>query len=254
MPGVLIPDSSDGFADKRPVGTNGTVRTRLRRSFFEASPVYPILDAGWFGDRDPGPVLRAFAREGIRIVQFRAKGVPTGAFLRWVSAGVRGGRGSGIRVVVNDRADVALLSGADGVHLGQTDLSAGAARRLLGTDAIIGRSTHSPDELRKARREPADYLAVGPVFETATKTDSAPVVSLAGVAEARRMFDGPLVAIGGITTRSITSVLEAGADAAAVVSAVSGTSPREIADKARVLVAAASAAKRPGTDAYADNP
>ena len=188
-------------------------------------------------------------------MQFRAKGMATGALLRWVTAGVRGASGSGVRVVVNDRADVALLSGADGVHLGQADLSAGAARRLLGAEAIIGLSTHTGDELRAARREPVDYLAVGPVFETPTKGDSAPVVSLSGVLRARSLFDGPLVAIGGITGSRVASVLEAGADAAAVVSAVSGSSAPEIAGKARVLLTeAARAARQPGSDSPADSP
>ena len=142
-------------------------------------------------------------------------------------------------MLVNDRADVALLTGADGVHLGQHDLSARAARRLLGARAVIGLSTHTGEEMRAARREPVDYLAVGPVFETPTKADSAPVVSLKGVRQARRLYEGPLVAIGGISHSRIRGVLAAGADAAAVISAVSGSSPREIAGRARALLAEA---------------
>ena len=212
---------------------------------FAASPVYPILDAGVFGDRDPGPVLRVLGSAGIRIVQLRGKGLPSGAFASWVSAGVRGVEDRGVRVVVNDRADVALLTGADGVHLGQEDVSARAARRLLGRRAVIGLSTHTRAEMELARREPADYLAVGPVFDTATKADSAPVVSLSGVREARELYRGPLIGIGGISRARIPSVLAAGADAVAVIAAVSGASSREIADKARVLLAAARS--RPGT-------
>ena len=238
------PGSSGVSADRDSI--EPTPGSWCSRSFFTASPVYPILDAGVLGDRDPGPVLRALGAAGIRIVQLRGKGAEAGAFLAWVSAGVRGVQGSGVRVVVNDRADVALLTGADGVHLGQDDLSARAARRLLGRRAVIGLSTHTRAEVELARREPADYLAVGPVFDTATKADSAPVVSLSGVREARELYRGPLVAIGGISRTRVRSVLAAGADAAAVISAVSGASPREIGERARALLAAAGSRPGPG--------
>lgn len=233
------PGSSGVLADRDASGFEDTTASWCSRAFFAASPVYPILDASNFGERDPGPALRALASAGIRIVQLRGKGLPAGAFVSWVSAGVRGAARCGVRVVVNDRADVALLAGADGVHLGQDDVSARAARRLLGRRAVIGLSTHTRAEVELARREPADYLAVGSVFETATKADSAPVVSLSGVREAREFYPGPLIAIGGITRDRIGSVLAAGADAAAVISAVSGVSIREIADKAAALLAAA---------------
>ena len=236
---VSTPGSSSALADRESIEDDRPAGSWCSRAFFAGSPVYPILDANVFGERDPGPVLRALGRAGIRIVQFRGKGISGGAFTAWVSAGVRGAAASGVRLVVNDRADVALLSRADGVHLGQGDLSAQAARRLLGGRAVIGLSTHTREELRLARDEPVDYLAVGPVFETATKRDAAPVVSLSGVREARRLYPGPLVAIGGISGRRIGSVLAAGADGAAVISAVSGSSPREIADRARALLAEA---------------
>ena len=230
---------SSGVSADRESSVFATAASWCSRSFFAASPVYPILDAEVFGDRDPGPALRALGAVGIRIVQLRAKALPAGAFASWVSAGVRGAAGCGVRVVVNDRADVALLTGADGVHLGQDDVSVRAARALLGRRAVIGVSTHNRAEAEVASREPADYLAVGPVFDTATKADSAPVVSLSGVREARELHRGPLIAIGGISRARIRSVLAAGADAAAVISAVSGASPREIGDRARALLAVA---------------
>ncbi len=233
------PGSSGVSADRGASGTNPRAGSWCSRAFFAASPVYPIVDASLFGDGDPGPVLRALGAAGIRLVQLRGKGMPSGAFVSWVSAGVRAASAHGVRVLVNDRADVALLTGADGVHLGQHDLSARAARRLLGPRAVIGLSTHNREEMRAARREPVDYLAVGPVFETPTKADSAPVVSLEGVRQARRRYEGPLVAIGGISQSRIRAVLAAGADAAAVISAVSGSSPREIAGRARALLAVA---------------
>lgn len=244
---VSTPGSSDVWADRNSSGF-ATAASWWSRAFFAASPVYPILDAGVFGDRDPGPALHALGVAGLRIVQLRGKGLPAGAFVSWASAGVRGAAGSGVHVVVNDRPDVALLAGADGVHLGQDDVSARAARRLLGDRAMIGLSTHTREDVELARREPADYLAVGPVFDTATKADSAPVVSLAGVREARESYRGPLIAIGGIGRAEIRSVLAAGADAAAVISAVSGTSPGEIADKALALLAAARSRPEAGSD------
>jgi len=116
------------------------------------------------------------------------------------------------------------------------------------TRAVIGLSTHTPAEMELARREPADYLAVGPVFDTATKADSAPVISLAGVREARELYRGPLIAIGGISRARIRPVLAAGADAVAVISAVSGASPREIAGRARGLLDAAGSPARGRTE------
>ena len=240
------PVSSGVSADRDSIRAERTAASWCSRAFFAASPVYPILDAGVLGDRDPGPALRALGTAGVRIVQLRGKGLAAGAFASWVTAGVRGAAGSGVRVVVNDRADVALLTGADGVHLGQCDVSARAARSLLGRRAVIGLSTHTRAEVELARREPADYLAVGPVFNTASKADSAPVVSLSGVREARELYRGPLIAIGGINRARIRSVLAAGADAAAVISAVSGVSPHEIAERARAMLAAAGS--RPAAD------
>lgn len=233
------PGSSGVSTDRDSLEIVRTAASWCSRSFFAASPVYPILDASVFGERDPAPAIQALGTLGVRLVQLRAKGLPSGAFASWVSAGMRGAAESGVRVLVNDRADVALLTEADGVHLGQADLPVRRARRLLGPRAVIGLSTHTREELRLARSEPADYLAVGPVFETATKSDSAPVVSLSGVREARRLYGGPLVAIGGIGPRRIGPVLAAGADAAAVISAVSGGSPGEITERARALLAAA---------------
>ena len=237
---VSTPGSLGVSTDRHSISTERGASSWCSRAFFQAAPVYPILDASRFGDLDPGPALGALGAAGIRVVQLRGKELASGEFLSWVAAGVRGGAGSGVRVVVNDRADIAALSGAAGVHLGQDDLSPNAARRLLGDSAVIGRSTHTLEELHVARDEPVDYLAMGPVFETSTKADAAPVVALSGVREARTLYQGPLVGIGGISRSRIGPVLAAGADAVAVISAVSAASPEEIADRARALLAAAS--------------
>lgn len=121
-------------------------------------------------------------------------------------------------LIINDRADVAVLAGAVGVHLGQDDLPVASARALLGKEKIIGLSTHNQEQLEAAQALAVDYLALGPVFATATKADTEPVVGLDRLRELRRRTDRPLVAIGGITTENAASVLAAGADSVAVIS------------------------------------
>lgn len=209
------------------------------RSGFFGAPLYPIVDTAVFGDEDPGPVVRALADAGVRTVQLRSKSMSAGAFLRWVEAGVRAAEDVDVRIIVNDRADVALLAAADGVHLGQDDLSCGAARSLLGDEAVIGLSTHSESQVMAGGSGAHDYLAIGPVFETGTKKDTAPVVGLGGVRTARSRYDGPLVAIGGITEARVAETLAAGADAVAVVSAIAGDSPAAVRERAESLIAAA---------------
>ncbi len=192
-----------------------------------------------FGDSDPGPILRALAAGGARLAQLRGKSLRAGALFSWVAAGLRGASGTGLRILVNDRADVALLAGAAGVHLGQDDLSGGAARALLGNEAVVGRSTHAAAEVLASGSGPYDYLAVGPVFGTRTKDDPAPQVGLAGVREARARYDGPLVAIGGISIPRVREVLDAGADAVAVIAALYAPSARGVRDRAEALIAEA---------------
>jgi thiamine-phosphate pyrophosphorylase len=119
--------------------------------------------------------------------------------------------------VINDRADIAVLSGADGVHLGQTDLAAEAARRIAGRGALIGRSTHTVTELEAAAKEPVDYIAIGPVFGTSTKVTGHGAVGLAMVRRAAA-YGKPVIAIGGITVDNAASVIEAGAQSVAVIS------------------------------------
>ena len=120
--------------------------------------------------------------------------------------------------IVNDRADVALLAGADGAHLGQDDLPIELARRLLRPGMIVGSSTHSITQVEEADRSSADYVALGPIFPTQSKERPDPTVGLEGVRVARKVTGKPLVAIGGITVENACSVIEAGADAVAVIS------------------------------------
>jgi thiamine-phosphate pyrophosphorylase len=146
----------------------------------------------------------------------RAKRLPSGAFLEAAASLTLLAHGRGAVLIVNDRADIARLSGADGVHLGQDDLDPASARRLLGTAAMIGRSTHTEAQLEAAANEPVDYIAVGPVFATSTKATGYDAVGLAMVRRAARL-GRPVVAIGGITLDSAASVLEAGAASVAVI-------------------------------------
>lgn len=126
--------------------------------------------------------------------------------------------GSRVQLVMNDRADLCLAAGFDGLHVGQDDLSPGSARSIIGSQRWLGVSTHNPEQLAEADKTSADYLAIGPVFGTTSKDNPDPVVGLEGVCRARELTRKPLVAIGGITHANARSVIEAGADAVAVIS------------------------------------
>jgi thiamine-phosphate pyrophosphorylase len=123
-----------------------------------------------------------------------------------------------IRLIMNDRADLALVAEFDGVHVGQDDLSPESVRRIIGPERWLGVSTHNPEQLREADLTSADYLAIGPVFSTSGKDKPDPIVGLDGVRQARQLTRKPLVAIGGITRANAASVIEAGADSVAVIS------------------------------------
>ncbi len=193
------------------------------------SPLYPILDVdiaasqGW----TVPDLARACCDGGARLLQVRAKTLGSGAFLSLADEVVGVGRPYGADVIVNDRADLARLSGAAGVHVGQEDLDPAAARHVVGSSAIVGRSTHTLTQIASARREPISYLAVGPVFGTASKDTGYQAVGLALVSEAARSGTAssegggealPIVAIGGITLERAASVIAAGAASVAVIS------------------------------------
>ena len=129
-----------------------------------------------------------------------------------------------------------MAIGAQGVHLGQDDLSPGAARRLLGDEAVIGYSTHSVEQARQALTLPIDYLAIGPIFDTATKSDTSPTLGLEGLRAVRKAVgEVPLVAIGGISHANAGAVIEAGADSVAVISALL-SDPDQITETTRALL------------------
>lgn len=205
---------------------SGPDRSPPRRTGAPAppGPVYAIADVGVLkgssGQAVPETVA-VMARAGCGWIQLRAKSVSDREFYALALECREAVRGTGSSLWIDDRPDIAVLSGAAGVHLGQTDLPPAAARRAVGPGLWIGSSTHDPQQVRAADRDEAvDVIAIGPVFETGTKENPDPVVGLGMVRRARALTGKPLVAIGGIDHTNIGDVIAAGADAAAVISAV----------------------------------
>ena len=165
-------------------------------------------------------------RGGADVVQLRGKDLSSAELYLEALALRRLTRSLGVPLIINDRVDIALAVDADGVHLGQDDLPVAAARRLLGPDKIIGLSTHSLEQVRAACAQDIDYLSIGPIFPTRTKLIEGPL-GLDLVREARTFVRVPIVAIGGISEKNIAEVRRAGADIAAVVSAVVGAADVE---------------------------
>ena len=189
--------------------------------------LYLVTDRTLSLGRSTVEVVRAAIRGGVSCVQLREKGCSTREFMdeaRLLKALLAG---TGVPLFINDRLDVALAVGADGVHLGQNDLPIADARRLVGNRMIIGISAESVADAIRAEAEGADYIGASPVFTTPTKTDTAPPLGLDGLRAIRRAVQLPLVAIGGINADNAAQVLRAGADGLAVVSAiVSAPCPR----------------------------
>ncbi|MBB5338170.1 thiamine phosphate synthase [Tunturiibacter gelidoferens] len=184
--------------------------------------LYPIVDDGFLVSR--GFTVERFAKElraaGVGLLQYRSKATGPREVVR-VAALIRDAMaGSECRLILNDRADLALLAGWDGVHVGQGDLSLDDARQVVGAQRWVGVSTHTEEQARQAELSSADYVAVGPVFATGTKLDAEPTIGLAGVRLARRLTKKPIVAIGGVTRANARSVIDAGADSVAVISAL----------------------------------
>jgi thiamine-phosphate pyrophosphorylase len=180
--------------------------------------LYAILDAG------PNLTIESvvslaerLADAGVGLIQYRDKrGTAQKIFEVSTSLVASLGR-RGVRVIVNDRADIAAMVGAGGVHVGQEDLPAEDARRVCGKSLWVGVSTHNTEQLRAADRTSADYIAVGPIFPTGTKENPDPVVGIDFLRAARKLTRKPLVAIGGITVESASEVYAAGADSIAVI-------------------------------------
>ena len=164
-------------------------------------------------------LVASLSQAGVEILQYRNKQGTDDEILH-DAAVMRSAEASRLTLIMNDYAHLVARAGFDGVHLGQQDLSPADARELLGSDAIIGLSTHNEAHLRAADPEPVDYIAIGPVYATSSKVNPDPIVGLDGVRLARRMTEKPLVAIGGITMANAFQVQDAGADSIAVISAI----------------------------------
>ena len=202
---------------------------------FELPKLYPITDRRLSGLTHAEQLAR-LCEGGATFVQLREKHLPPREFYAEVSEALRVARSFGARVIVNDRVDVALAAGADGVHVGQDDMPPGAVRALLGEGRVVGFSTHGVEQAIEAARLAVDYIAIGPVFSTKSKENPDPVVGLEGVRRVRAAVGRAvkLVAIGGITAESAPSVLEVGADSVAVIGTLLDTSqPAEITRRTR---------------------
>jgi thiamine-phosphate diphosphorylase len=183
--------------------------------------LYVILDRSASRGRDLEGILAATIAGGCRMVQLREKDWPSGTLLP-LAARLRDRCGrEGVTFIVNDRVDLALAVEADGVHLGQEDLPAPVARRLLRPGMILGVSTHGVDQAQSAQRDGADYVAVGSMFATSSKP-SFQLVGPALIRDVRGSIRVPLIGIGGITEKNAAEVIRAGADGVAVISAVCG--------------------------------
>lgn len=192
----------------------------------------PMLPPGIYGitaeefahGRSNEQVVRAMIAGGIRVVQYRAKGpgVSQRRILRECRRIRDLTREAGVLFIVNDRADIALLVDADGVHVGQDDLPVADVRALIGEDKLVGLSTHNPEQAKYALDQGADYIGVGPVYATRTKSDAGNPVGLTYVSYAAQHIPLPFVAIGGIKTHNIQEVASHGAKTVCLVSEIVG--------------------------------
>jgi len=179
--------------------------------------LYAILDADSFPVN--GELLR-FAEElaagGVTLLQYRNKSGHARQMLAQACS-LKNRLGNSVTLLMNDRADLCLAAEFDGVHIGQDDLPPESARKVIGANRWLGVSTHNPDQIQAADQTSAHYIAIGPVFATASKSNPDPVVGIAGLRQARALTRKPLVAIGGITRANALSVIDAGADSVAVI-------------------------------------
>ena len=205
--------------------------------------IYPIADT-LLSSLSHAQQVKRLVDGGATLIQLREKNNSGRAFCTDAADAIRIARLAGANVIINDRVDVALALGADGVHLGQTDMPVAAARRLLGDDAIIGFSTHNIEQFKAALDLPVDYLAFGPIFPTQSKRDPDPIAGLDALSIIKSINSRlPLVAIGGIDKSNVVRVLSTGADCAAIISAIVGE-PAQIATNVGDFLALAATQQR----------
>ena len=191
--------------------------------------VYLVTDRLLSRGREVVDVVLAAVRGGVTLVQLRDKDVPARETLALGRVLLERLRPLGVPLIVNDRVDLALALGADGVHVGQGDLPPEVARRLLGPDALVGLSITGAEDLHTLDPAVVDYAGVGPIFPTGSKADATPALGLKELARLRRLLPVPIVAIGGITAANAPAVIAAGADGVSVVSAICSADDCEVA-------------------------
>jgi thiamine-phosphate pyrophosphorylase len=204
--------------------------------------LYIITDRKAAGGRSLAEVVRAAIAGGATVVQLREKMTTTREMIALGQALHAVTQAAGIPLIVNDRVDVALAIDAEGVHVGQDDMPASLARRLIGPDRILGVSAGTAAEAHQAKADGADYIGVGDVFGTPSKPDAGVPIGLDGLAEIARAVSIPVVAIGGITAENAAAVIQAGAAGVAVISAVVGAG--DVVAAARQLRAVVEEARR----------
>ena len=179
--------------------------------------LYVILDAALLSIPETD-CARQLVDAGVRLVQYRDKAASSRELFESAKRLSAELLPRGVTFIVNDRPDVAALSGASGVHVGQEDLGVEEARAVVGTGKMVGISTHNRGQFEQAAATSADYIAVGPIFSTSTKLNPDPVVGTEFIRNVRALTEKPIVAIGGITLERATDVVDAGADSVAVIS------------------------------------
>ena len=195
-----------------------------------------VTDRGLARGRPLADLVEAAARGGVTLVQLREKTATTRAFVEEARALKRRLAGLGIRLIINDRLDVALAVDADGLHVGQSDMRVEDVRRLLGPDKIVGLSITDAAGIGRPDATAADYLGIGPVYPQQTKEDAAPSLGVDGFGRLRALTRKPVVAIGGLKPDNCRPLLAAGADGLAVVSAlVAADDPEAVARRFRRL-------------------
>jgi thiamine-phosphate pyrophosphorylase len=182
--------------------------------------LYLILDPSVCPDRPLHDVLRQSAAAGARIFQYRNKTASMKEAYAEALVLRKAAAEAGVRLIVNDRCDLALAVDADGVHLGQDDLPFSYARRLMGPDKLIGLSTHTAEQVKEADQLKPDYIGFGPIFTPGSKQDHDPVVGVEGLRQVRSLTRLPIFAIGGLHVDQVRGIRQAGADGVAVMSAV----------------------------------
>jgi len=181
--------------------------------------LYVILDAAVVTGSIQ-EIAEKLMEAGVRLLQYRDKQASSRDLYENARVLAASAERAGCRFIVNDRADVAYLAGATGIHIGQEDIGAEQARRIMGPERWVGCSTHNLEQFEKAASTSADYIAVGPIFATSSKANPDPVVGLELLGKVRKLTKKPIVAIGGITVETAEEVLAAGADSVAVISDV----------------------------------